>query len=322
MTNSIAILIAAMFGPRIAARLNIKIGHKKVDERLKRIQRKTPDTSIQVKNWNWLYNSHSFILIASIISPLFFIKYLHPALHGIFHKGEFIFYNNGQYLATFVYILLIPLAFNLAFILFASLNKGIKTYYAARNLQDQLYFTQKLKRESLTKLAQKYDMNPVHNQSIKSLTGILIVWILINLPFQALALNSYTQIHEQGVRTSNILELKTRQYSWDEVDRIDIQAKYKGEDITPQILLNFADGKTTNIWDFGLVTRETSTFTGALELADLNQVVIWPSSMPNINHFRENLRKQIQEVFNFNSDPSNFIPEGSLLKQLINGDTF
>jgi hypothetical protein len=44
--------------------------------------------------------------------------------------------------------------------------------------------------------------------------------------------------------------------------------------------------------------------------------------MPNINHFRENLRKQIQEVFNFNSDPSNFIPEGSLLEQLINGDTF
>jgi hypothetical protein len=105
------------------------------------------------------------------------------------------------------------------------------------------------------------------------------------------------------------------------VDKVHIFVEVENDDsLSPQIRIEFNDGKSVDIWQFGPINQGTEFLLKGIAIMKENDVFVLTDSYANLSILRDSKQEEVNAILNPQSSINEFIEEGSLLDQMINGD--
>lgn len=268
---------------------------KRVLENLSFFIRKNPPTT-PLNHQPWLYIGANIVLFGSL-GLLIGLGYLYPALQNIlFPTDNLRFTNNGQYFLIMAWLFIMP--FLVSSVTYAKLwvVPSWRNSFFTSLIGEQLrYINQKMSPEEIYKT---YDPEKYGQAMIKKYSIITLIIASITLPLQYQALKSGITLNEEGVKINQTFSFTEKKYNWNDV----VQAKRsfkEGDSITPQLLIEFSDRKTINLWDIGFSGTETNDLLAALDQLRSRDIFITTESAPSLTSLRKSRQEQIISVFNY-----------------------
>ena len=293
----------------------IQPASKKQSAFIEKAKRKTPKEHYEnTKDLSYLQASVAILVIASLLSTLFIAGPFHQYLHSKLYKSELVFLNGGQAFTLVALMGVIPFLFMLMIRALGSLSPSLVSFSGASSTLQNLIFLGEIKKpknkiekiKALNEIEKNYNTSWIYKQGSIGLLKVALVVILLSMPLIPLGLRAHIKVSENGITYRGALHFQKQTLKWNEINMVSITSESNGENTNPKILFELENGKNLNIWDTALVYTETKKLLSAIELAEKNDVFIWIDPMPHIEDKQKRHQKQIQAIFNYQEDLSDF----------------